>query len=247
MSSIELNWLDADDLSHSFPPPDSALDDPEGLIAAGGDLTPARILKAYQCGIFPWYQEPQPILWWCPNPRGVLYPKKAIAHKSVLRTLRRKQWSVSYDKDFAAVIQACAEPRRYSNNTWITAEMSAAYIQLHHLGHAHSIEIWDPQERLVGGIYGLSIGRLFAGESMFSRENDASKIALLWLAAYCDSWGYAVIDTQLPSQHLTSMGGEAISRQQYIHQLKNYSNQQVDEQAWRMGHVINLHEWLAAR
>lgn len=247
MSSLELNWLDTDDLSYSFPPPDCALDDPEGLIAAGGDLTPARILKAYHSGIFPWYQEPQPILWWCPNPRGVLYPKKTIAHKSVLRTLKRKQWTVSYDKDFAAVIRACAEPRSYSNNTWITTEMSAAYIQLHELGHAHSIEIWNPKGNLVGGIYGLSIGRLFAGESMFSRENDASKIALLWLAAYCDHWGYAVIDTQLPSQHLTSMGGEAISRQQYLMQLKKYSNQFVDEHAWRIGQTIQLHEWLAAR
>lgn len=247
MSSLELNWLDADDLSYSFPPPDCALDDPEGLIAAGGDLTPARILKAYHSGIFPWYQEPQPILWWCPNPRGVLYPKKTLAHKSVLRTLKRKQWTVSYDKDFAAVIRACAEPRSYSNNTWITAEMCTAYIQLHELGHAHSIEIWNPEGNLVGGIYGLSIGRLFAGESMFSRENDASKIALLWLAAYCDHWGYAVIDTQLPSQHLTSMGGEAISRQQYLKQLKKYSNQPVDEHAWRVGQTIQLHEWLAAR
>lgn len=247
MSNIELNWLDVDDPSYSFPPPETALDDPEGLIAAGGDLAPARILNAYRCGIFPWYQEPQPILWWSPNPRGVLYPKKIIAHKSVLRTLRRKHWSVTYDKDFAAVIQACAAPRTYSNNTWITADMSHAYNQLHRLGHAHSIEIWNPQGELVGGIYGLSIGRLFAGESMFSRENDASKVALLFLAAYCDRWGYAIIDTQLPSQHLTSMGGEAITRVSYLTQLDKYSNQQVDKQAWQLEQAICLHEWLAQR
>ena len=247
MSAIELKWLDPTDPNYSFPSPESALDDPEGLLAAGGDLSSERILKAYRCGIFPWYQQPQPILWWCPNPRGVLYPKQSIAHKSVLRTLRRQQWRVTFDTDFENVIQACAEPRTYSRNTWITDEMKQAYGELHEQGYAHSLEVWNQQGKLVGGIYGLAMGKIFAGESMFSRANDASKIALLSLAAYLDTWGYTMIDTQLPSKHLSSLGGQSISRKLYLQQLEHSIQQQVSTQAWQLGESVSLFEWLASR
>ena len=247
MSSLDLPWLDPNNPDSPYPDPDTALDDPEGLLAAGGDLTSTRILNAYNAGIFPWYQDDQPILWWSPNPRGVIYPKQFIAHKSVLRTLKRNKWHISFDQSFKQVIQACAEPRSYSEETWITHEMLEAYCELHRLGHAHSVEVWSSENQLVGGIYGLAIGRMFAGESMFSRANDASKIALLYLCAYLDTWGYAMVDTQLPSQHLSSLGGIAIQRDEYLNTLAELRQQSVKSEAWQPGMVMDINTWLAQR
>jgi len=245
MSIDDLTWLDPEDASAAFPQPAQALTDPEGLLAFGGDLSPARIMRAYQAGIFPWYAADQPILWWSPNPRGVLKPREFIAHRSLKRVIN-KPWQVSYDQAFEAVIRACAEPRADSDETWITEAMIQAYCQLHALGAAHSVEVWD-REHLIGGVYGLALGSLFAGESMFSRQSGGSKIALLYLSAYLDQWHYTLIDTQLPSAHLTSLGGRAIERESFLLMLQTALSQRVTAQAWQPGQVINVRQWLANR
>ena len=246
MSIINVSWLDPND-TNSFPDPESALDDPEGLVAAGGDLSVDRLTYAYNNGIFPWYQDDQPILWWSPNPRGVIYPQQYIAHNSVLRTLKREQWQITIDQSFKQVMLACAEPRSYSKSTWITDEMLTAYCQLHALGHAHSIEVWSRDKQLVGGIYGLSIGQIFSGESMFSRADDGSKIALMYLCAYLDTWNYTLIDTQLPSKHLSSLGGISLSRKEYLDHLATAKLSEPDDDAWNNESTINIYNWLSAQ
>jgi len=247
MSEINLPWLNPDDENAVFPPAKLALKDPEGLVAAGGDLSPKRVLRAYHEGIFPWYEEDQPILWWSPDPRGIIYPKKFIAHKRLLRTLKKKAWRVSYDQSFVEVMKACAEPRSNSRGTWITPEMLRAYTLLHQLGHAHSIEVWNDNNYLVGGVYGVAIGSIFFGESMFSRETDTSKVALLYLCAYLDTWGYKMIDTQLTSNHLTSLGGINIPREEYLHILPKLTQQSVDTSAWQPDYPLVLDDWLKSR
>ena len=247
MSILNLSWLDPDDAASGFPDPESALDDPEGLVAAGGDLSITRLLHAYRHGIFPWYQDDQPILWWSPDPRGVIYPQQFIAHKSVLRTLRKAQWQITIDQSFRQVMTACAAPRSYSKSTWITADMLTAYCQLHALGHAHSIEVWSPNGQLVGGIYGLSIGQIFAGESMFSRATDGSKIALMYLCAYLDTWNYTLVDTQLPSKHLSSLGGSSLTRKEYLDHLAIAAQQQPSVHAWDQHSTLDIHAWLNAQ
>ena len=247
MSEIILPWLDPDDESSSFPAAVSALKDPEGLVAAGGDLSPKRVLRAYHEGIFPWYEEDQPILWWSPNPRGILYPKDFIAHKRLLRTIKKKNWRISFDQSFIEVIKACAEPRSNSRGTWITSDMLSAYTHLHHLGHAHSIEVWNQDGLVVGGIYGVALGSIFFGESMFSRETDTSKVALLYLCAYLDSWGYKIIDTQLGSKHLTSLGGIEIPRDEYLYVLSKLVSESVRPEAWNQDYRLVLDEWLTNR
>lgn len=247
MSDINLPWLDPDDESFPFPDASSALKDPEGLVAAGGDLSPKRVLRAYREGIFPWYEEDQPILWWSPNPRGIIYPKKFIAHKRLLRTLKKKKWLITYDNSFTEVMEACAEPRTNSRGTWITPDMLQAYTLLHQLGHAHSIEVRDHNNYLIGGVYGVAIGSIFFGESMFSRETDTSKVALLYLCAYLDTWGYKMIDTQLSSNHLSSLGGIDIPREEYLYILHRLTKKSVDQEAWRKDYPLVLDEWLNTR
>lgn len=247
MSSINLPWLDSNDYDTCFPPANSALKDPEGLVAAGGDLKPTRLLRAYREGIFPWYEEDQPILWWSPDPRGVLYPKNFIAHKRLLRTLKNKHWDVTFDQAFVEVMLACAEPRKYSRGTWITNDMLEAYCELHRLGHAHSFEVWNQQQDLIGGIYGIAIGTIFFGESMFSRETDTSKAALLYLNAYLDCWGYKLIDTQLGSKHLASLGGIEIPREEYLHILAKRINETPNNSAWVQDMYIDVFNWLQER
>ena len=247
MNEINLPWLNPDDENSSFPPAKSALKDPEGLVAAGGDLSPKRILRAYHEGIFPWYEEDQPILWWSPDPRGVIYPKKFIVHKRLLRTLRKKNWQITYNQSFVEVMQACAEPRYNSRGTWITHEMLRAYTLLHQLGHAHSVEVRNNHGDLIGGVYGVAIGSIFFGESMFSRETDTSKVALLYLCAYLDSWNYKIIDTQLSSNHLTSLGGINIPREEYLYILSKLTKQSVSKNAWQQNYPINLDNWLDSR
>ena len=243
MKEVNLTWLDPSDANAPFPSPEAALDYPEGLVAAGGDLNHIRLLRAYREGIFPWYERQQPILWWSPDPRGVLYPRNFIVHRSLKKTLFKSNWQITYDQAFNKVIEACAEPRSYTRSTWITPDMYDAYCYLHQIHHAHSVEVWD-KNTLVGGIYGIAMGRIFFGESMFSRANDASKIALLFLSAYLDNWNYAVIDTQLPSAHLGSLGGTEVSRADYLQLLHQLVDCQPADKAWKSGQTIDLKKWI---
>ena len=202
--------------TYTFPPLEAA--SPEGLLAVGGDLNPDRLLSAYRQGIFPWYSDDQPILWWSPDPRALLYPSKLHISKSLRKSLRTREFEVSADRAFALVIAACAESRNRGEGTWITSGMQDAYCALHRMGYAHSVETWHNGE-LVGGLYGLAIGKAFFGESMFSRVADASKTALVGLATSLAAEGYRFIDCQVVSEHLTSLGAEATPRDRFASEL----------------------------
>ncbi|OBS10888.1 leucyl/phenylalanyl-tRNA--protein transferase [Acidihalobacter prosperus] len=221
----ELAWLNPADPEQPFPPLEAALKEPDGLLAAGGGLEPSRLLSAYRQGIFPWYETGQPILWWSPDPRAVLFLNEFKLHRSLRKALRNKGFSVDLDTDFAAVVGACAAPRGDTRGTWITREMQRAYIRLHTLGHAHSVEVRDAQGVLVGGLYGVAIGRVFFGESMFSRVNDASKIALTTLACQLDAWGFPLIDCQQDTAHLARFGARPIARRAFARLLDAYCGQ----------------------
>ena len=216
-----ITWLSPQDAPDAFPPPEQALEDPPGLLAAGGDLSPARLLAAYQRGIFPWYSPGQPVLWWSPDPRSVLFPEEFRCSRSLAKTIRNGGFAVAVDRDFAAVIDGCAAPRQHSPGTWITAEMRAAYLQLHRLHYAHSIETYR-DDVLVGGLYGVRLGSVFFGESMFSRERDASKVAVAHLVDLCRTHAIAVIDCQLASRHLASLGSRSIARSQFQSLLREH-------------------------
>ena len=209
-----ITWLSAHDAPEWFPPPEQALEEPAGLLAAGGDLSPQRLVAAYRRGIFPWYSPGQPVLWWSPDPRAVLFPEEFRRSRSLMKSLRNAGFTLSANADFAGVIDACAAPRPTSPGTWITSEMRAAYLALHRLGFAHSIEVHRGAS-LVGGLYGVRLGGVFFGESMFSRQRDASKSALAHLVALCRRNNIAVIDCQLPSRHLYSLGARCIPRAQF--------------------------------
>lgn len=206
-----------------FPPAEQALEYPQGLLAAGGDLSPARLVNAYQHGIFPWYSGDQPILWWSPAPRCVLYPQRVHVSRRLRRRYNQGLFRVTSDQAFAQVIHACAGPRPEQDGTWITDEMQEAYIRLHKLGIAHSVEVWTGDE-LAGGIYGLALGRVFFGESMFSKHQDASKVALVALCRQLQDWKFALLDCQITNPHLESMGAEEISRSEFNQHL-NTSNE----------------------
>jgi leucyl/phenylalanyl-tRNA--protein transferase len=201
-----------------FPP--AHLASPEGLLAVGGDLRAGRLLEAYRHGIFPWYSEGQPILWWSPDPRCVLHPGKLRVSRSLRKTLRSQRFTVTFDSRFREVMQACAgaRPQSPDGGTWITPEMLEAYVRLHALGHAHSVEVWK-EGALAGGLYGVALGGIFFGESMFSRVADASKVALVHLVARLNELGIGLIDCQLPSPHLFSLGAEAIPRADFLRLL----------------------------
>ncbi len=209
-----ITWLAPEGDREWFPPLDQALDEPEGLLAAGGDLSPARLLAAYRRGIFPWYSAGQPVLWWSPNPREVMFPAEFKCSRSLAKTLRNRGFEVTFDRDFAGVIAACAERREHSTGTWITPEMHAAYCQLHERGRAHSVEV-RIAGRLVGGLYGVLMGSVFFGESMFTRERDASKAALARLIEAGLVAGLTLVDCQLPTPHLRSLGSRPISRDEF--------------------------------
>lgn len=196
----------------TFPDPARALRDPDGLLCAGGDLGHARLLLAYRMGIFPWYNQGDPILWWSPSTRCVLHPERMRINRSLRKAMRRDGVEVRVDSSFEAVIEACAGPRQGVDGTWINAEMLEAYTLLHRLGHAHSVECWMDGE-LAGGLYGVAIGPCFFGESMFSRRANASKIALAWL---CQSGRYRLIDCQMPTEHLLGLGAETLPREQFL-------------------------------
>lgn len=205
-----------DDPQAPFPDPVLALRDPDGLLAMGGDLSPERLLNAYRHGIFPWFSTGQPILWWCPDPRTVFRTDQVRLPSRFRRQLRRTTWTVRADTAFDRVIAACAEiPRGGQRGTWITADMRAAYCRLHRLGHAHSVEVFDG-ERLAGGIYGVAIGRMFFGESMFSAQSGGSKVALAALAHRLHAWGWPLIDAQVENAHLLSLGAESWPRPRFL-------------------------------
>ncbi len=226
--------LDPRDPEAPFPPVEAALREPDGLLAIGGDLHPRRLLRAYRAGIFPWYGEGQPILWWSPDPRAVLLPQRLHVSRSLRRTLRRGTFRVTVDRDFAAVIEACATvPRRGQDGTWITPEMAEAYRRLHVLGHAHSVEVWTREGELAGGLYGVAIGRVFFGESMFSRRTDASKVALVALCRMLLAWGYRLIDCQVRSPHLERLGAELVPRRAFVRALERLCPLQPAPEAWR--------------
>lgn len=205
-----------------FPAPETALAEPpgpNGLLAAGGDLSPARLLAAYSKGIYPWFADGDPILWWSPNPRMVLFPAELKISRSFSKTLRNADYRVRLDTAFEAVIAACAgTPRDGQPGTWITHEMQAAYTELHRLGYAHSVETWM-DDQLVGGLYGMALGSAFYGESMFSHQRDASKIALAHLCAHLRQRGFGIIDCQMKTDHLTSLGARLIPRYDFVSAL----------------------------
>jgi len=196
-----------------FPPPERAGRD--GLLAVGGDLSPRRLLRAYGRGIFPWYGEDEPILWWSPDPRFVMFPGEFHAGATLKKVLRRGDFRFTFDRAFAAVMDGCALPRPGQPETWITPDMRAAYVELHRLGFGHSLEAWRGNE-LAGGLYGVSLGRCFFAESMFHFENNASKAALAVLAATLAKMEFSVIDCQVPTPHLASWGARAIPRRRYL-------------------------------
>lgn len=229
----KLFWINPADGTDSFPPVEHALREPNGLLAAGGDLAPTRLINAYRNGIFPWYNEGQPILWWSPDPRAVLFPSRLKVSRSLHKTLKKGGFKVTLDTAFRQVVQACAAPRTEGGGTWITDEMLDAYCRLHELGIAHSVEAWRGDE-LVGGLYGVAIGRVFFGESMFSRVTDASKVAFVHLVRQLDRWGYAVIDCQVGSGHLQSLGAEDISRADFNTLLQRWRDIPGHAAPWRI-------------
>ena len=206
-----------------FPPVETALKDPNGLLAMGGDLSPARLLDAYRHGIFPWFNPGEPILWWSPDPRMVLVPGEVRITRSLAKRIRNAGFEVRVDTAFAEVMCACAAPREGESGTWISPLMVAAYSRLFEAGYAHSVETWH-DGRLVGGLYGVAIGSMFYGESMFSREPDASKVALVRLAQQLQHWGFGLIDCQMETEHLASMGAHTVPRSVFTAQLSDLVN-----------------------
>lgn len=217
MTSDELLWLHPESLA--FPPLEQALTEPDGLLAVGGDLSMQRLIKAYRNGIFPWYEDPQPILWWSPNPRCILEPERFHESRSLRKSLRRYDWRITTNVCFDRVIDACASCGDRRSATWINSAMQQAYLGLHHAGYAHSIEVWLEQD-LVGGLYGVGIDRVFFGESMFSLVSDASKIALSVLSTMAKHHHWEMIDCQVGSPHLYRMGASDCPRQQFAKRLQ---------------------------
>jgi len=225
MPIFELNIDD-----YSFPRPEFANDD--GLLAIGGDLSVDRLLNAYANGIFPWFNEDDPILWWSPNPRFVLYPNEFKARKSLLQKIRNSNFDIRFDFDFHSVIKSCATvKRKHEDGTWITNDMEQAYINLFAIGAAHCVGVYENNE-LIGGLYGVQIGRVFTGESMFSKKSDASKIALYNLCQNADNFGFELIDVQMETPHLVSLGAKGIERNRFIEYLEK-SYKQTKFESWK--------------
>jgi leucyl/phenylalanyl-tRNA--protein transferase len=229
-------WLNIHDPT-DFPDASLALTEPDGLLAIGGDLTVKRLLTAYSKGIFPWYNEDQPILWWSPDPRAVLFPEHLKISRSLRKTLHKHIFRVSFDMAFDRVIQACAAPRPKQSGTWISDEMQQAYQQLHQQGYAHSVECWQDAE-LVGGLYGVAIGKIFFGESMFSRVTDASKIAFVYLVKHLQAKGFSLIDCQVSSAHLESLGAIDIPRTEFTRYLAQYCGMKGWDGQWGINAAI---------
>ncbi len=225
-----------------FPPVEIALTEPDGLLAAGGDLSINRLISAYSNGIFPWYSEGEPILWWSPNPRTIFEIENYNPSKSLCRFAKNSTWKITINYAFRNVIEACAEPRSVHEGTWITDDIIEAYVNLHKKGYAHSIEVWQDspvqeshlqKSQLIGGIYGVAIGKLFCGESMFSRESQASKIALSCLIRYLDGFDFPILDAQIKNPHLTSLGSKQIERKDFIKIVNQQILRSNDETIWQ--------------
>jgi len=227
-------WLNPND---PFPPLDSALREPNGLLAAGGDLSPQRLIDAHSRGIFPWFNPGEPVLWWSPNPRMVLFPNELKVSRSLRKTLKRHTYEVRADTAFRQVMEACAAPRDGHSGTWITPAMIAAYTELHRQSLAHSVETWM-DDQLVGGLYGVSLGRMFYGESMFSLATDASKIAFVHLVRQLKRWGFGMIDCQMKTAHLASLGAREIPRAEFSQKLSELVNFPGINGAWRFDHEL---------
>lgn len=227
-----LTVLNPFDRNQPFPNVSKALPEPNGLLAVGGCLSSRRLLNAYRNGIFPWFGDNEPILWWSPDPRLVLRPDRIRIARSLAKRLRRGEFRFSFDTCFQTVVAACASPRPDARGTWITPEMQRAYGELHALGFAHSFEAWRNGE-LVGGLYGVVLGRVFFGESMFHRATDASKAAFVFACERLQQWQYALIDCQVHTEHLASLGAEEISRDAFVALLNEYCAQPVADRAWQ--------------
>jgi leucyl/phenylalanyl-tRNA--protein transferase len=229
---MPLTVLDANNPEQEFPTLNKALSVPDGLLAIGGCLSKKRLLNAYRHGVFPWFNPDDPILWWSPDPRLVLFPHQLIISRSLKKTLRKAVFSVSFDQAFDDVINACAKPRQQSTGTWITSEMNHAYRELHQLGMAHSVEAWR-DGKLVGGLYGVAIGQVFFGESMFHTQTDASKVAFVCMVQHLKDWDYQMIDCQVHTDHLASLGAEEIKRDEFKKLLTHYCDAPVQSNAWQ--------------
>lgn len=229
---IRLHWLDPRNPQEPFPPAHLAMREPNGLLAIGGDLSPTRLLRAYAQGIFPWYNPDEPILWWCPDPRAVIEPGALHVSRSLAKAVRRADYAVTLNRAFAEVLRGCAAPRGQHRGTWLGPDMQQAYLALHRLGHAHSVEVWR-QGALVGGLYGIAVGRMFYGESMFSRVSDASKIALYWLSRQLDRWGYELMDCQIHSPHLESLGAQLMTRVAFLERARPAAAEPAPVNRWQ--------------
>lgn len=230
-------WLDP---STPFPPIETALTEPNGLLAAGADLSPSRLVDAYRHGIFPWYGEGQPILWWSPDPRMVLHLSEFRVSRSLEKRLRRREFDVRVDTAFDAVVDACASvPRGQGGGTWITAAMIDAYRRMHRRGYAHSVEAWRGDE-LAGGLYGLALGRMFFGESMFARQTDASKVALAGLVGWLRQRDIPLIDCQQETRHLASLGARPIPRARFAQHLRELIHSNAAPEGWRPGPISDI-------
>jgi leucyl/phenylalanyl-tRNA---protein transferase len=217
-----------------FPPPDRALTEPNGLLALGGDLSVRRLLAAYRSGIFPWFDDDRgPILWWSPDPRAVLLPEELHVSRRLERRLRSGYFQVTFDRAFAEVIQGCAAPRANASGTWITGRMRRAYHRLHRAGFAHSVEVWH-RDALVGGLYGVSLGRMFFGESMFFIEPDASKVALATLIRQIERWGFGLLDCQVMNPHLRSLGAREMPRAEFLERLARSNRHPTRRGSWEL-------------
>ena len=232
-------WLDPESREIEFPDVELALQEPDGLLAVGGALSREWLLHAYRRGIFPWYGPGQPVLWWAPDPRLVLYPEQLHVSRSLARVIKKGNYTVTLDKVFTEVITACAATRPGQSGTWITPEMHAAYVGLHHDGYAHSAECWY-QGRLAGGLYGVAIGGIFFGESMFARETDASKVAFVALVRQLHRWGFRLIDCQVHTDHLASLGATAIPRQAFTAILDRECHTSYAPRRWVLDEDLSL-------
>jgi len=227
-------WIRPGSAPDDFPSVDSALKDPDGLLAAGGDLSPQRLLAAYSQGIFPWFSQGEPILWWSPDPRTIFNPDEIHVSRRLKRSKQVRHCTIRIDSSFDQVIRHCAEPRPGQDGTWIIPEMVEAYSRLHRLGFAHSVEVFD-NEHLIGGIYGIAIGQVFFGESMFSRQVNASKLALIALGRIGGRYGIKLIDGQVRSEHLSKMGAKSISRSQFCKKIEKLCQEspEMTDQRWQ--------------
>ena len=230
-------WLDPESPVIAFPDVELAMREPDGLLAVGGALSTEWLLQAYCRGIFPWYGPGQPILWWAPDPRLVLFPEQLHVSRSLAKVIRKGRYALTLDTAFSEVVTACAAPRSGQSGTWITAEMREAYVRLHHDGYAHSVECWY-EGRLAGGLYGVAIGSVFFGESMFTRATDASKVAFVALVRQLSRWGFGLIDCQVRTDHLASLGAADIPRQAFTAILERHCHTAGSVRQWEFDEDI---------